>query len=29
LIEEAIALMSAEGEDSLPGIAQEMIEREF
>lgn len=29
LIEEAIALMSAHGEDSLAGIAQEMIEREF
>jgi len=29
LIEEAIALVSAQGEDSLAGIAQEMIEREF
>ena len=29
LIEEAIALMSAQGEDSLAGIAREMIEREF
>ncbi|MDM5272012.1 polyprenyl synthetase family protein [Sulfurovum sp. zt1-1] len=29
LIEEAIALMSAHGEDSLAGIAKEMIEREF
>lgn len=29
LIEEAIGLMSAQGEASLAGIAQEMIEREF
>ncbi|MBD3791239.1 MAG: polyprenyl synthetase family protein [Campylobacterales bacterium] len=29
LIEEAIALMSAQGEASLAGIAREMIEREF
>ena len=29
LIEEAIALMSAQGEASLAGIAKEMIEREF
>ncbi|MFT7823169.1 MAG: polyprenyl synthetase family protein, partial [Sulfurimonas sp.] len=29
LIEEAIALMRAQGEDSLAGIAREMIEREF
>jgi octaprenyl-diphosphate synthase len=29
LIEEAIALMSVQGEDALAGIAQEMIEREF
>jgi octaprenyl-diphosphate synthase len=29
LIEEAIVLMNKEGEDSLTGIAKEMIEREF